>query len=65
MENLLKAVFREGKWENPKEFDTWKTPGKIEYLKMRRAEKDHSDIPSDLQVYLLINFIRNIILKKI
>lgn len=47
MENLVKAVFSNGRWENPKEFDTWKIPGKLEFLKMRLGDKDNSDIPSD------------------
>lgn len=52
MENLVKAVFSNGRWENPKEFDTWKIPGKLEFLKMRLGDKDHSDIPSDPKVYM-------------
>lgn len=51
MENLVRAVFSNGRWENPKEFDTWKIPGKLEFLKMRLVDKDHSDIPSDPKVY--------------
>lgn len=50
MENLVKAVFRRGKWENPKEFDTWTHPRKIESLKMKLYDKDNSDIPSDPKV---------------
>lgn len=51
MENLVRAVFNKGRWENPKEFDTWKIPGKLEFLKMRLGDKDNSDIPSDPKVY--------------
>lgn len=51
MENLVRAVFKKGRWENPKEFDTWKIPGKLEFLKMRLGDKDNSDIPSDPKVY--------------
>lgn len=50
MENLVRAEFTNGKWENPKEFDTWKIPEKLEFLKMRLGDKDHSDIPSDPKV---------------
>lgn len=51
MENLVRAVFNKERWENPKEFDTWKIPGKLEFLKMRLGDKDNSDIPSDPKVY--------------
>lgn len=50
MENLVKAVFSNGRWENPKEFDTWKIPGKLEFLKMRLKDTDKSEIPSDPKV---------------
>lgn len=59
MENLVNAVFSNGRWENPKEFDTWKIPGKLEFLKMRLKDTDESQIPSDPKVY------QNILLQNI
>lgn len=50
MTSLIKAIFKNGRWENPVEFDTWKIPGKLEFLKLKFTEKDHSDIPQDPKV---------------
>lgn len=51
MTSLIKAVFKNGRWENPAEFDTWKIPNKLEFLKLRLTEKDYSCIPSDPKVW--------------
>ncbi|XP_061178806.1 N-acyl-phosphatidylethanolamine-hydrolyzing phospholipase D-like [Saccostrea echinata] len=44
---LVKAVCKNGRWENPVEFDTWKMPNKLEFVKLRMLEKDNSNIPTD------------------
>ena len=57
MTSLVQAIYKKGRWENPVEFDTWKIPGKFEFLKLKLTEKDHSDIPTDPRVlHGLFNF---------